>query len=165
MWSGPRAWEQEQESWPCPLSSRWVSWTLVYKKGRVGHASSYPWYLEELSAAELVLVLWVQERWWDDLLNLYPDPDLIFRVGLPHHLPHLWTLETMIGVNPIYTKLQDHHNTRQQCTIHEEFQWESSIDCIAEARGLKLNQWLISKTFADKDVWTKGHTVWHTGIL
>ena len=53
------------------------------------------------------------------------------------------------------------HDTEQQQDIQEEPQWGSSIDSVAESRGLRPDQQLISMTI-NKEVWTKGCTVGHT---
>jgi hypothetical protein len=57
-------------------------------------------------------------------------------VGPPQHLCHLWTAG---ATDP---KLQDLHVTGQQQDIRKESPWGSSIDMVAEPRGLVPHQWL-----------------------
>jgi hypothetical protein len=62
-------------------------------------------------------------------------------VGLPQYLSCWWIPGVRKGSGPTDLKLQDLHDTGQQQNILEESQWGSSIDSVAETRGLELDQW------------------------
>lgn len=102
-----------------------------------------------------------QSRVPDLQLIYHPRTHPVLWVGPPQPLPHLLSARIWEGTDPMESQPQDLHNLGQQQDIKEEFWCLSSIDGLPKPGVLNQSnslQW----TFADKTVWTKGNTEWHT---
>lgn len=105
--------------------------------------------------------LWEWESSWADQLSYISGPDPGLWIDPPQHLlMNFWSAwrgsfhKSKITGSPWH------------CTATiEESHWGSSIDSVAEARGLELDNDSLQWTFASKGVWTDVYTVRHTGIL
>jgi hypothetical protein len=63
---------------------------------------------------------------------------------------------------PTDPKVQDPHDTGQQEDIQEESQWASSLDRVAEARGLEPDQWVVAVNMCKQRGVDRAYTVGHT---
>jgi hypothetical protein len=84
---------------------------------------------------ELALVAWVPSE-----LKYHSGPDPGFWIGPPQLLHHRWTAEVHERAGPSDPKLQELHDIGQQKDKEKESQWGSSIDRVAEVRGLVPDQ-------------------------
>jgi hypothetical protein len=73
--------------------------------------------------------------WSDDQLTELSGPDPGIWIGPPHCLPHPRIARVNEGASPT-----DLHDTEQNQDIQEESQWGSSLDWVAEAKGLGPDQ-------------------------
>jgi hypothetical protein len=134
-----------QESWPSHLPAAALGWTL--RGGARGC-----WRAADpggVSAGELA----------GDQLSYHPGPDPELWVRT-----HLWTAGVCEEGGPADPKLQDLHDTKQQqdnlegALVKIQY-WRCTRSLRPQIRPMPDSlQW----TFASKDVWTKGYTVWHT---
>lgn len=87
--------------------------------------------------------------WWQaDRPSYHSRPEPRLWVSLVQHSPHLWATGLCGGAKSADPKLQNLHDTEQW----QESQWGPFVNGVAEARGLKPFQRILTR----KDIWTKG---------
>ena len=111
------------------------------------------------------------ESGWADQLSYHSGPDPGFWIGTPQHLTHLWVAGAHERTGPTDPKLQNLHDTGQQQNIREESWWGSSIDGVAETRGQRLQNSLMTHSNEHSQIksrgqkrYSVGHTVTHYSL-
>jgi hypothetical protein len=109
--------------------------------------------------------VWKQESLWADQRSISQA-----QIQLTHYniyLPHWWTTGMHEGTHPTDPKLQNLYDTGQQQDIQKKSQWGSSIDKVAEAKGLLLDHLVTvmntgKQRSVDKRLYIPWDTLWHT---